>query len=132
MKPQDKSSRKKGVSSPTLGDLHAGYRELSGAVRGLPWLVQGSVNVVEPKSPTAKVTYTWTRKVRAKTVTVALSAEQAAAFRSAIEANRRIDAALSHLRALSQAALLEAVPGVPKRRLHTGKNAKTNRVPKEA
>jgi len=132
MKPQDKSLPRKGFSASILRDLRAAYRELDGAVRGLPWLVQGSVNAVDPKSPVANVTYTWTRKVLAKTVTVALSAEQAAAFRSAIQTNRRIEAALSRLRTLSQAALLAEIPGVLKRRLDSGQNVEAKPVPKEA
>jgi hypothetical protein len=132
MKPQEKSSSMKGFSSSALRDLRAAHRELDRAVRRHPWLVHGSVNVVDPKSPAANVTYTWTRKVRAKTVTVALSAEQAAAFRSAIEANRQIEAVLSHLRELSQAALLAELPGVPKRRLDRGENAEAKSVPKQA
>ena len=81
-----------------------------------PWLVQGSVNVVAPKTSGGNVTYTWTRKVRAKTVTVALSEAQAEAFRAAIAANREVEDALGRLRRISQEALLEGVPGVPRRR----------------
>lgn len=116
----------------TLRGLRAAYRGLDRAVRRQPWLLQGSVNVVAPRSTAGSVTYTWTRKVRAKTVTVALSEEQAGAFRNAIEANRQIEAALRHLRELSQAALLAEVPGVPKRRLDRGKNARARTVPKGA
>lgn len=112
--------------------MRAVYRALDRAVCRQPWLVQGSVNVVAPKSPAASVTYTWTRKVRAKTVTVALSREQSAAFRQAIEANRRIEAALTRLRGLSQTVLLAEVPGVTKRRLDTPKNAEAKSVPKGA
>jgi hypothetical protein len=132
MKPQGKSSRKSDFSSPALRALRAGYRELDRAVRRQPWLVQGSVNVVAPKSPDANVTYTWTRKVRAKTVTVALSTEQAAAFRGAIKANQRIEAALSLLRQVSQAALLAEVPGVTKRRSDRGDNEEAKTVLKGA
>ena len=117
MKQQDKSSGKTTYSVAVLRDLKAAYRTLDRAARRQPWLVQGSVNVVAPKSPAASVTYTWTRKVRAKTTTVALSQKQAVAFRRAITANRQIEAALSRLRQASQAALLAQVPGVTKRRL---------------
>ena len=132
MKPQGKSSGQKRFSPSVLRELQAAYRQLDRAARRQPWLVQGSVNVVAPKSPAASVTYTWTRKVRAKTVTVALSHEQSVAFRQAIEANRQIEAALSRLRELSQTALLAEVPGVPKRRLDVRPNAEAKTVPKGA
>ena len=116
MKEQQKSSNQEGFSPAALQALRSGYRELDRAVDQQPWLVQGSVNVVAPKSPAGSETYTWTRKVQAKTVTIALSARQAVAFRQAIAANRRIEAALKQVREVSQTALLTAVPGVTKRR----------------
>jgi len=132
MKPQDKSSSQMRFSAAVRRDLQAAYRALLRTVRRHPWLVQGSVNVVAPKSPSASVTYTWTRKVRAKTVTVALSRQQSAAFRQAIEANRRIETALSRLRQLSQAALLAELPGVTKRRVDAPQNAEPKTIPKGA
>jgi hypothetical protein len=58
--------------------------------------------------------------------------EQSAAFRQAIEANRRIEEVLSRLREVSQTALLAAVPGVTKRRLDVPQDAQTKSVPKGA
>ena len=130
MKPQDKSSSQMRFSAAVRRDLQAAYRALLRTVRRYPWLVQGSVNVVAPKSPAASVTYTWTRKVRAKTATVALSRQQSVAFRKAVEANRQIEAALNRLRQVSQAALLAEVPGVTKRRLDVPQNAEAKSVPK--
>jgi hypothetical protein len=98
------------------------FRELAAVLAGKPSLAQGTVIEVLPgqKSSThANTTYMWTRKVRAKTVTVALSREQFEAFSHAIEANRRVEQALRSLRDLSQHALLETLPGVPKRRSST-------------
>ncbi|MEK7994212.1 MAG: DUF6788 family protein [Planctomycetota bacterium] len=115
-----------------MRDLNAAYRTLDRAACREPWLVQGSVNVVAPTSPSGSVTYTWTRKVRGKTVTVALSRQQFVTFRRAIEVNRRIEAALSQLREVSQTALLSEVPGVSKRRLGVPKSAEAKRVPKGA
>jgi len=132
MKPQDKSSDKMRFSAAVRRDLQAAYRALLRTARRHPWLVQGSVNVVAPKSPAASVTYTWTRKVRAKTATVALSCQQAVAFRKAVQANRRIEAVLKRLRQVSQAALLAEVPGVTKRRLNVPQNAEAKSVPKGA
>lgn len=132
MKSQDKSLGRARFSRPVLRDMQDAYRALDRAVRPKPWIAQGSVNVVAPKSPSASVTYTWTRKVRAKTITVALSRQQSAAFRQAIEANRRIEAALNRLRDVSQAALLAEVPGVTKRRLNVPQYPEAKTVPKRA
>ena len=132
MKPQDKSSGPRRFSASVLGDLRTAYRALDRAVGRQPWLAQGSVNIRNPQSPSANVTYTWTRKVRAQTVTVALSSQQSAAFRQAIEANRRIEAALHRLRQVSQTALLDEVPGVTKRRLDARHKRENKTVPKGA
>jgi hypothetical protein len=132
MKRQDKSSDKTDFSASVRRDLQDAHQTLLRMVTQSPWLVQGSVNLVAPKSPAASVTYTWTRKVRAKTVTVALSHQQSVAFRKAVEANRSIEAALNRLRQVSQAALLAEVPGVTKRRLEVPQNEEAETVPKRA
>ena len=119
-------------SAAVRRDLQAAYRALLRTVRRHPWLVQGSVNVVAPKSPAASVTYTWTRKVRAKTATVALSRQQSVAFRKAVEANRQIEAALNRLRQVSQAGLLAEIQGVTKRRSDVAQNTEAKSVPKRA
>ncbi len=132
MKQQDKMFGHADFSSLILRRLQAAYRRLDQAVNGQPWIVQGSVNVVAPKSPGGKVTYTWTRKIRAKTVTVALSETQARAFRAAITANRRLEEALTHLREVSQTALLDSLPSVSRRRADLPRKRITKTVPKGA
>ncbi len=132
MKQQGKSSGQSRFSASVLRNLHDAYQVLDRAVCRQPWLVQGSVNVVTPKSPSANVTYTWTRKLRNKTITVALSEKQAVVFRRAMSANRRIEEALNRLRQVSQSALLVEVPGVTKRRLDVSQNEETKTVPKGA
>jgi len=132
MKRQEKSSDQTRFSASVLRDLKAAYRALERAVRRHPWLVQGSVNLVAPKSPGGCVTYTWTRKVRAKTVTVALSRQQAVAFRQAINVNREVEGALIRLREMSQSALLTDLPSVTKRRLHRSGIDGTKTVPNVA
>ena len=110
-------SHKRDGQSPDAKE--AAFRELAAVLAGRPWLAQGTVIEVLPgqkSSAHANTTYMWTRKVRAKTVTVALSREQFEAFSHAIEANRRVEQALRSLRELSQHVLLETLPGVPKRR----------------
>ena len=119
-------------SSSVLRQLQSAYRQLEQATNGQPWIAQGSVNAIAPKSSGGKVTYTWTRKVRAKTVTVALSETQAQAFRAAIEANRRMEEAFAHLREVSQTALLDSLPGVSRRRADLPRKRLTKTVPKGA
>ena len=72
---------------------------------------------ISPRSDSsnAHTTYTWTRKINAKTVTVALSKEQYQAFRKAIEANRRLEKTLREMRKLSEKVLLGTLPGVKRR-----------------
>ena len=100
-------------------DLRRGCQALMDVLDRCPWILQGSVNEIAPRTPQGRTTYTWTRKVRAKTVTVALSSKQAAAFRRAIRINRQVEERLERLRALSQEALLTSLPGVPKRHKKT-------------
>ncbi len=93
------------------------------ALDGSECLLQGTVNVLAPKSPDGKTRYTWTRKVKAKTVTVALSEKQAKAFRKAIEANRHVETALSLLRETSMAVLLADATSRGKRTRKQDKNS---------
>jgi hypothetical protein len=132
MKRQDKTFGQAHFSPSIVRRLQAAYRRLEQAVSDQPWLAQGSVNVVAPKSPGGNVTYTWTRKLRGKTVTVALSETQAHAFRAAIAANRRLEEALTHLREVSQTALLDSLPSVSRRRADLPRKRMTKTVPKGA
>jgi len=132
MKRQDKTSEQTHFSASDLRHLRAAYRQLEQAVGRQPWLAQGSVNVVAPKSPGGNVTYTWTRKVRAKTVTVALSEVQAEVFREALAANREVEKALTRLREVSQAALMESLPRVSRHRAETPRKQRSKTVPKGA
>ncbi|HSG06699.1 MAG TPA: DUF6788 family protein [Nitrospiria bacterium] len=93
------------------------YRKLLGELRTESWLLNGSVMKVAPRSGAgqARTTYVWTRKIKAKTVSVALSKEQYAAFREAIAANRELENTLKKLRQLSEKILLETLPGVKRK-----------------
>jgi hypothetical protein len=104
------------------------YRQLREKLTDVPWILQGTVIEMPPSSAAAhaKPTYIWTRKVRAKTVTVALSRQQFLAFRRAIDANRRLERVLTAMRQLSQRALLNSLPGVNKR---SSKRRKTKGSP---
>jgi len=88
------------------------YERLQARLQSLPWIVNGSVMKIAPRSPHANTTYAWTRKIKAKTVTVALSKQQYLAFRKAIEANRKLEKDLKEMRELSERTLLTSLPGV--------------------
>jgi len=115
MKQQGNKVAKSSFSAAQVKGMRQRYELLQQDLIGLPCILQGTVVETAPKSSTARATYTWTRKVRAKTVTVSLSPEQAIAFRSAIEANRRVEEALKELREWSQDVLLNSLPRARKR-----------------
>jgi len=115
MKKQQKKESVPALSAKKMQQMHHRYDLLRKDLIDLPWILQGTVVETPPKSATARATYTWTRKVRAKTVTISLSPEQAIAFRSAIAANRRVEKALKEMRVLSQNVLMNSLPRARKR-----------------
>jgi hypothetical protein len=91
------------------GALPAGVGDQQAEVAQLGWIAQGSLLPNPPRS------WRLTRKVQAKTVTLALSAAQADAFRQAIANHRRLEDLLHEMRQLSEIALRGSAPGVKKR-----------------
>jgi hypothetical protein len=89
--------------------LRARFAHCQQQLATLDLISQGSVTESRPGA------YRWTRKVRAKTVTVTLSPEQAQAFRLAIGQHRLLEKLIDEMRALSQKILLESLP-TPRRR----------------
>jgi hypothetical protein len=76
----------------------------------LSWITQGSI------FQSQQDTWCWTRKVKAKTVTVALSAQQAELFKQAVAQHRKLEKLLAKMRDLSQIFLLQSVPGPLRRK----------------
>lgn len=60
--------------------------------------------------------YLWTRKVNNKTVTLALTTEQAQIIRDAIRRNRQLERRLVDLRSLSEQIIEAVTPCVAKRK----------------
>jgi hypothetical protein len=89
--------------------LRARFERCKQALQTLDWLTEGSVSENHPGS------WRWTRKVKAKTVTVALSTAQAEAFRQAIANHRQLEKLIKEMRALSQSFLLQSIPGPARR-----------------
>jgi hypothetical protein len=97
------------LSPRQKASLQERYQRLQAELAALGWISQGSVTSLRPG------TWRWTRKVKARTVTVALSEPQARLFQQAIASHRRLEALIDQMREVSQQFLLESVPG-PHRR----------------
>ena len=109
MKDQPNQRKRTTISAAKVAGLRAQFERCKQEIGGLDWLSEGSVSENHPG------TWRWTRKVKAKTVTVALSSAQAEAFSKAIANHRRLEALVHEMRALSQQYLLEAIAGPPRR-----------------
>jgi hypothetical protein len=98
------------LSAARLQTLRRRYEACQQQLAALAWISEGSV------TPNRRLgTWRWTRKVRAKTVTVALSPAQAEAFAQAIAQHRQLERLIQEMRAISQEVLLQSIPG-PRRR----------------
>jgi hypothetical protein len=112
--------RKTAPGAPGAPELRARFETCRAELAGLDWLSEGSVSEGHPGA------WRWTRKVQARTVTVALSPAQAAAFRAAIATHRRLEELIRELRALSQTYLLQTIPGPRRRRARKSSQNPTN------
>jgi hypothetical protein len=89
------------------------YARLRAQLADIGWISEG---YVQDRGPGAGgPCYPWTRKVKGKTVCVALSMEQYEWFKQAIANWRSVQQILRQMQRLSREELFEAVPG-PKRR----------------
>jgi hypothetical protein len=91
----------------------ARYRQLCTGLAGAGWISEG---YVQDRGPGAGgPCYQWTRKVKGKTVSVALSKEQYEWLREAIANWRALQSRLKEMQRLSREELFTTIPG-PKRR----------------
>jgi len=89
------------------------YQRLVATLAAVNWISQG---YVQDRGPGAGgPCYQWTRKVKAKTVSVALSREQYYWLKQAIANWRTVQETLQRMQRLSRQELFESIPG-PKRR----------------
>jgi hypothetical protein len=94
------------------------YEKLRESLVQTGWISEG---YVQDRGPGAGGPhYQWTRKVKGKTVSVALSKEQFEWLRDAIAEWRRVQSALKEMQRLSRQELFETLPH-PKRRKRLGK-----------
>jgi hypothetical protein len=101
------------MKNPPLGAreiqcLQTRYRALAAQLGSFESLSQGSVM---PQPPRAWI---WTRKVRAKTVTLGLSAEKAQQMKSAIANYRALEAIIHEMQEITQNLILRA-PEIPEK-----------------
>ena len=98
------------LSPSQMAALRKRFERCKTQILTLDWVTQGSLS----QSPQGN--WRWTRKVKAKTVTVALSDQQAELFRRAIDDHRKLEKLIDQMRAISQQVLLNSVEGPPRRK----------------
>jgi hypothetical protein len=102
---------------PTAAELtawRAHHARLTACLAGPGWISEGSA---QDRGPGAGgPCYQWTRKVRGKTVSVALSREQYQSLAAAIANWRTVQATLKAMQRLSRTVLFTTVPGAPRRK----------------
>jgi virulence-associated protein VapD len=90
------------------------YRQLQRQVARLGFVSQGSVFERGPGQQGSR--FVWTRKVKAKTVTVALSEEQYHWMSQAVANQRQLEVIVQQMQTLSRQIIFETVPGVTRRK----------------
>ena len=98
------------LSATQITALRKRLESCKNQILALDWVTQGSLS----QSPQGN--WRWTRKVKAKTVTVALSDQQAELFRRAVDDHRKLEELIDQMRAISQQVLLNSVEGPPRRK----------------
>jgi len=92
----------------------ARYARLRQQLAKIGWISQG---YVQNRGPGAGgPCYQWTRKVRAKTVSVALSKEQYEALRKAIDSWKQLEQILHEMQVLSRQMIFQTLPNPPRRK----------------
>jgi len=103
---------------PDTAELKSHYASLCTRLAKVGWISQG---YVQDRGPGAGgPCYQWTRKVKAKTVSVALSKEQYQALREAIDNWKELERILHQMQVLSRQMIFETLPN-PSRRKRLGK-----------
>jgi cyclopropane fatty-acyl-phospholipid synthase-like methyltransferase len=98
----------------TLAQYQNQYARLRQPLTDIGWISEG---YVQNRGPGAGgPCYQWTRKVKGKTVSVALSKEQFEWLEAAIAQWRQVQATLKEMQRLSRKVLFETVPHPPRRK----------------
>jgi len=100
--------------SPTWRQRQTQYARLRAHLADVGWISEG---YVQDRGPGAGgPCYQWTRKVRGKTVSVALSRQQYEWLREAITNWRQVQQTLKTMQRLSREVLFSTVPHPPRRK----------------
>jgi len=100
--------------SPDLSAIKTEYGQLRARLARAGWISQG---YAQDRGPGAGgPCYQWTRKVKGKTVSVALSKVQYEALKQAIENWRELQETLRRMQALSRRVIFELLPNPPRRK----------------
>jgi hypothetical protein len=99
--------------------LEAQYGQLRAQLAQVGWISQGYVQ--DRGRGAGGPCYQWTRKVKGKTVSVALSKEQFHALRKAIENWRHLQDLLAQMQALSRSLIFGTLPDTHRRKPLTKK-----------
>jgi hypothetical protein len=97
-----------------LSEIKTEYARLRARLARVGWISQGYAQ--DRGRGAGGPCYQWTRKVKAKTVSVALSQEQYHALQQAIENWRELQETLRRMQALSRKVIFETLPGPPRRK----------------
>src|ERR1039457_1929641 len=98
----------------SLPEVQRRYRQLCQRLAQTGWVSEG---YVQDRGPGAGgPCYQWTRKVRAKTISVALSKEQYEWLKTAIANWRRMQETIKEMQKLSRQVLFATVPNPPRRK----------------
>ena len=98
----------------SLPEVQRRYRQLCQRLAQTGWISEG---YVQDRGPGAGgPCYQWTRKVRAKTISVALSKEQYEWLKSAIANWRQMQETIKEMQKLSRQVMFATVPNPPRRK----------------
>ena len=107
------------AAAPDPAAWETDYERMRTRLSQVGWISHG---YVQDRGPGAGgPCYQWTRKVRGKTVSVALSVEQYQWLKKAIENWRQLQATLKQMQRLSREVLFATVPNPPRRKRLTKK-----------
>lgn len=104
----------KSIKSFTLAGAEHSYEQLRRKLSRVGWISEG---YAQDRGPGAGgPCYQWTRKVKGKTVSVALSKEQYDWLSQAIANWKEMKATIQEMQRLSRSVLFETVPHPPRRK----------------
>lgn len=99
---------------PDLSEIKTEYAQLRARLVRAGWISQGYAQ--DRGRGAGGPCYQWTRKVKGKTVSVALSKEQYQALQQAIENWRELQEILRRMQTLSRQVIFETLPNPPRRK----------------